>query len=432
LSSWALQRWFFPLSRLWAAASIAQGSPERFFAAVPMLPPSGQRQRVLKLLARAELARVTAGAMDAAWQRAFFGGHGINSEEPSAAERVALESARLQTSHSHNTMRRHFHFLLRQGVPRVRYSVPSPEDMDAVYGEALRDAAPFFAPPSPMPAITVSRPVPTADGQDFWLRFNSPSPRLGDQVYARVYEPAGVSNPPTIIFGHGVCVEFDQWNGLIDEAAELRRLGIRVIRPEAPWHGRRVPPGSYGGERMVATFPLGGLDLFTGAVREWSVLADWARRTSSGALAFGGSSLGALTAQLAAGRARDWPQHLQPDALLLITHCAPVSQAMMHGDLVRMLGAADNLEAHGWTHDRLERYLSLLDPRHDPAVPPHRIVSVLGRRDRITPFAGGTDLIGKWGVPERNCFIWDRGHFSIPVTMMRDRSPLLRFQQIMA
>lgn len=125
-----------------------------------------------------------------------------------------------------------------------------------------------------MRRIGISRPVPTAEGRDFWPRFPSPSTRLGDRAYARVYEPGDIENPPTLIFGHGICVEFDQWNGLIDEAVTLCRLGIRVIRPEAPLHGRRRPEGYYGGERMIAAFPAGSLDLFTGAVREWSVLAD--------------------------------------------------------------------------------------------------------------------------------------------------------------
>ena len=203
-------------------------------------------------------------------------------------------------------------------------------------------------PPDPMPEVTVSADIRTNSGRDFWLSFASPSQRLGDRVFARVYEPAGVENPPTLIFGHGICVEFDQWRRLIDEVGSLRARGIRIIRPEAPWHGRRTPAGFYGGERIVATFPMGNLDLFTGAVREWAVLADWARRTSSGPLAFGGSSLGALTAQLAADRARDWPQALRPDALLLITHAPQLYDIVAEGDLMHIWGGRELVEAKGW------------------------------------------------------------------------------------
>jgi pimeloyl-ACP methyl ester carboxylesterase len=328
-------------------------------------------------------------------------------------------------------MRRKLIFLAGAGVPPVAHRLPGPGEVEAAYGAALADPAPFFAPPDPMPAIKVSRAVPTEDGHDFWLRFRSPSPRLGDQVYARVYEPAGVRNPPTVIFGHGICVEFDQWAGLIDEAAELCRLGLRVIRPEAPWHGRRRPEGYYGGERMIATFPAGSLDLFAGAVREWAVLADWARRASSGPLAFGGASLGALTAQLAASRAINWPASLRPNALFLITHCEQLSQTAIDGELSRMWGGREIWEAKGWRTDQVERYLRLLDPGSVPGVRPERIVTVLGRRDKVTPFASGAGLIDKWRVPEANRFIWDRGHFSIPVTLMHERAPFRRFREVL-
>ena len=431
VASLALRRWFFPLSRLWAAAEIARGSPEAYFDAVPSKAQPNQRDRMIAVLSRFERTRVEAAALDAAWHRAFFPTPGAEADVPGMAERVALEEARHDAAHRHNSMRRQFSFLLRPDVPRIRHEVPDPAEIAAAYDAAHEDARPFFAPPGAAPAIEQSRSVPTAEGRDIWLRFASPSLRLADQVYARVYEPAGVKNPPTLIFGHGICVEFDHWTGLIDEAAYLCGLGIRVIRPEAPWHGRRRPAGFYGGERMIAAFPAGSLDLFTGAVREWAVLADWARRTSSGPLAFGGSSLGALTAQLAASRAKDWPEALRPDALLLITHCEQLSQVAMEGELTRMWGSREAFEAKGWRADRVAHYLRLLDPGPELAVCPENIVTVLGRRDGVTPFASGAGLVDKWGVPEENRFIWDRGHFSVAATLLHDHAPLRRFREIL-
>ena len=431
VASLALRRWFFPLSRLWAAAEIAQGSPEAYFDAVSGKARPNQRDRVIGVLSRFERARVEAAAMDSAWHRAFFPAPGTDADGAGMAERVALEEARHEAAHRHNTMRRQFSFLLRADVPRIRHEVPDPADVATAYDAALVDARPFFAPPGSAPAIEQSRPVATTEGRDFWLRFASPSSRLSDQVYARVYEPAGVKNPPTLIFGHGICVEFDQWTGLIDEAAYLCGLGIRVIRPEAPWHGRRRPRGFYGGERMIAAFPAGSLDLFTGAVREWAVLADWARRTSSGPMAFGGSSLGALTAQLAASRAIDWPETLRPDALLLITHSEQLSQVAMEGELTRMWGSREAFEAKGWRPDRVAHYLRLVDPGAELAVRPEKIVTVLGKRDGVTPFASGAGLVDKWRVPEENRFIWDRGHFSVAATLLHDHAPLRRFREIL-
>jgi len=431
LASLALRRWFFPLSRLWAAAEVAQGSPEAFLDAAPVVARPNQRDRIVEALSRFERSRVEAAALDAAWRQAFFPAHDSGAQAAPMAERVALEEMRLRSANRHHAMRRQFRFMLRAGPPSIRHQVPAPADVAAIYDAALQDARPLFAPPEIMPEVEQSRPVLTAEGQDFWLRFVSPSPRLADQVYARVYEPRGVRNPPTLILGHGVCMEFDHWTLLIDEAIHLCRLGVRVIRPEAPWHGRRRPRGFYGGERMIAAFPAGSLDLFTGAVREWSVLADWARRTSSGPLAFGGSSLGALTAQLAASRAREWPEALRPDALLLITHCAQVSEAAMESELTHMWDSSEMFEAGGWTADAVARYLKLLDPGDDLAVRPEKIVTVLGKRDGITPFASGANLLDRWGVPEANRFIWDRGHFSVPTTLLYNREPLHRFRAIL-
>lgn len=428
-ATWALRRWFLPLSRLWAAAEAARGMPEAFYGSLPSAESPRHRERLLRALARFERLRAASAAIDAHWHTAFF--PPSPDRAANAAERVAIEAARHIAMHRYYAARRLFHFLVTPEIPRTRLDGQTP-GLEASHGAFLADPRPLFAPPAPMPPIEMSRPVPTAEGRDFWLRFPSPSARLGDMVYARVYEPGGVKNPPTLIFGHGICVEFDQWNGLIDEAVTLCRLGIRVIRPEAPWHGRRRPEGYYGGERMIAAGPAGSLDLFTGAVQEWAVLADWARRTSTGRLGFGGSSLGALTAQLAASRARDWPESLRPDAVLLVTHCEQLSQAAFDGDLAGLWGERAVFEAKGWNSAETARYLRLLDPGIQLAVGPDQIVTVLGKRDRITPYDSGAGLVDRWRVPPENRFILDRGHFSIPVTLIRDHAPFRRMRRLLA
>lgn len=426
-SHWMLRKWFFPASRLWAAARMAHGSPEAFYAAVPMERPPGDDRRLIAALAKFEAARATINALQVEWDKVFFG-----PEERSVDYRVAVETARLDRRHAYNTTRRHFRYLLRHKVPLVKRNTQTPDEVAAVYGQALVDPAPFFAPPDPMPEVEVSRAMPGAVGKDYWLRFRSPSERLGDMVYARVLEPLGAVNPPTIIFGHGVCVEFDHWHGLIDEVNALCEMGIRVIRPEAPWHGRRVVPGRFGGEHFIATFPFGPLDTFTGALQEWAVLANWSRQTSTGPLAMGGSSLGALMSQLAADRARDWPEHLRPDALLLITHCARMIEAMMMGKLAQIWGDARAVRAKGWSTALADTYMQVISPTRPPVVPPERIVSVLGTQDAVTPYQSGRALIDSWGVPEENRFIWRRGHFTVPMTMIRKHAPLERFRRIMA
>lgn len=428
LSLWMLVKYFFPLSRLWAAATLSNGIPERFLAQVPLPVRGIDLDRVQSVLFQVEAARATAAAVDAAWEEAFFGGGDIHAEEL-----VAIETARRDHRHALNTTRGEFRFLLKHGAPIVSPQTPSPEEVGAVYDPALVDRAPIFAPPDPMPKVDVSRRVPGAAGTDFWLRFPSPSKRLDDTVYARVYEPEGVKNPPTIIFGHGICVEFDHWHGLVDEVDALCRMGIRVIRPEAPWHGRRRPPGQYSGEAIVARTPFGPLDAFSGALQEWSVLIDWARATGSGPVAIGGSSLGALMSLLCADVSRHWPERLRPEAMLLITHSGHQQDALVRGALARVWKAREAMAAAGWTSETSDKYLPILDPDWDtpPIIAPENIVSVLGRYDHVTPFESGLGLMDAWKVPPENRFLWRRGHFSVPMTMIRNDRPLHRFRDIL-
>lgn len=424
----ALRHWFFPVSRLWAAAREAHGDPQRFYDAVPMQQRFEDRDRLSKALAAFEEARVAAHAIETEWDRVFFG-----PADVSLVERQAVEAARRSLRHGYNATRRHFRFLVNRNVPRVKLAINTPAEVEALYGQALvggLDA--FTAAPVPAPQVEVSRAISSPTGRDFWLRFKSPSARLGDIVYARVHEPASAIDPPTIIFGHGICVEFDHWRGLIDECQALARLGFRVIRPEAPWHGRRTAPGRFGGETVIASFPTGALDTLLGATQEWAVLAGWARSTSKGPLAFGGSSLGAMTSQFAADRAQDWPQHLRPDALLLLTHTGDLCDAVMNGALAELWMSAADVKAKGWSEDAARAYLSLLQPARPLSIPPSRIVSVLGRRDTVLPFASGKKLIETWQLPPQNTFIWDRGHFSVPTTLIRNEAPMQRFAEIMS
>jgi pimeloyl-ACP methyl ester carboxylesterase len=415
VSSWALRRLFVPSSLLWAAAEEAGTSTARFFEAAH-LPRDGVNEKKLgEALIQVAQARERAEAKERDWQRTFFGTVPSDNES-----RRALESDRYAASHAYNLSRRHFGFMLRSDPPKIRSVTQSPDEIAAIYGTNFERLSFDFAPAGAA-QVEVSKKIERAAGVDYWLRFQSPSQLLGDTVYARVLEPRGVENPPTIVFGHGICIEFDHWRGLIDEARTLRAEGFRVIRPVAPWHGRRRARGSFGGEPIMARIPGGLFDCFSGAAQEWAVLAHWARQTSRGPLAYGGTSLGALIAQFAAEKIGAQNERLRPDGLFLITHSGRMTDATFQGDMANLLGVSLDAEANGWTRERIEQGLGLLDPGLLPAVKPEKIVTVLGRRDRITPFASGLSLIDSWGVPDENRFVWDRGHFSMP-----------RFREVMA
>lgn len=429
LALWSLVRYYFPISRMWAAAAASNGVPARFLSGVPMTAQGIDIDRLQAVLFRTESARATVAAIDQRWEAVFFG----DATAP-VEERVALEAARLDAADTFNRLRGSYRFLLRKGVPIVKAQAPGMDEVEAAYGRYRDDRSTLFAAPDPMPRVQSSRRVPGAVGTDFWLRFDSPHARPGGSVYARVHEPDGVRNPPSLIFAHGICVDFDHWHGLVDEVDALCAMGVRVIRPEAPFHGRRRPEGRYSGEAIVATSPIGGLDCFVSALREWSVLANWARQTSDGPLAIGGSSLGALSSLLCADVSRHWPAALRPKAMLLITHAGHQSDALIDGELAMAWKSRDAMTRAGWTRDKVQGYMRLLDPdwNEAPVMNPDHIITVLGRYDRVTPTETGLQLMDAWRVPQQNRFLWKRGHFSVPMTMIRRSEPLEAFVRILS
>jgi hypothetical protein len=424
-----IAHWFIPLSRLWAAARAAEGSVERYFEEAAITPTPRLQSTVQRTLSRFETVRHRVLEIEHQWENVIFAPH-----EPAAETAIDIERARLFQRSEYNNLRRIFIPLrLAAKVEPIKWQIPSPAEVAAIYDPLVDDPAKAFALPAPMPKVTISHPVQGQDGErSYWLRFASPAARMADQVIARVYEPADSANAPTLIFGHGICVEFDHWRGLVDEVEAMVKMGIRVVRPEAPWHGRRVPDGMYGGEKFIATAPIGALDLFTSAAREWSVLIDWFRTTTTTPIAIGGSSLGAMTAQTIADKARYWPQRLRPDAMFLVTHCGHIEDAVVHGELAKTWGIAQATMKHGWRSDVVRHYMPLLEAEGQPVMSPDNIVTVLGDHDNVTPFDGARTLNDEWGLPAENRFVYRRGHFSIPIGMMREHAPLRRLQQILS
>lgn len=419
--------WFFPASRLWAAARAASGSVERFYAEVPMSGNASSESRLTRVLTEFELRRSEAAAAENEWEAAFFGG-GQNGVDVL----TELEANRLDGRAHYNNMRRKFSYLRRgNSIAPIRWELMSPMQSAADYAKAIRHSSELFAPPETMPSIQSSKSFVDDAGKHYWLRFESPSVRMADTVTARVLEPIGVENPPTVIFLHGVCVEFDHWHGMLDDVAELARNGIRTIRVEAPWHGRRVPDGRYGGEKFIGTMPLGSLEYFSAQVREIAVLIDWCRHKWHTPIALAGSSLGAHVARLIATRARDWNTSLQPDALLLITPCEKIEEAAIHGAFASVWEAAEKSVQIGWTPILRDKFFGLLDPLDEPCVPPERMVAVLGTHDRVTPYPSGRKLVERLELPDENIFIRRLGHFGIPMNLVRDKAPLMRFCELL-
>ncbi|PCI46126.1 MAG: hypothetical protein COB49_09055 [Alphaproteobacteria bacterium] len=422
-----LKNWFFPLSRLWAAARAAEGSVDKFIEQVPLAPPSKkQRRQIAKALHYFDRARLKAFSTEQLWRDYFFGDNEV------AGERLPIvEEMRLDNRTAYNMTRKLFMPLKRLVKTSVRVSPPTPDEVAARYGSAGEKLNALFALPEKLPEVEVSRPLPTAQGCNYWIRFPSPSTEMNDLVYARVYEPKGSKNPPTLIFGHGICVESDHYHQLLDEVSALTRMGVRVIKPEAPWHGRRVLPGHFGGEQLLSAVPVSMIEFMAAQLKEWATIINWSRGTSRGPVAVGGSSLGAQTAKFIAVRAQSWPQHLKPQGLFIAAHCAHISETALEGSLSDIWNIGDTMKARGWHRDLEQVWLDRLDPWGKPCIAGRNIVSVTGMRDSVTPAASAHRQMDFWDVPAENRFIYNRGHFTIPLGIINNAAPLEKLAAIL-
>ena len=418
--------WYFPLSRLWAAASLAEGDADRFAAEVPFAGGEGPEGWLLdQALQGVRSARRRYFRIQEEWERVCFGGSArapsriVESElERRTAGRIWMATRGLMAP-----------MLSTDGIPAVHWQTPEPAGLLAELAPMLADPAAFYAPPDPLPAIEQSHKAPGPDGMEYWLRFPS---KGGETAWAKVYEPEEPADRlPTAILCHGLCVEQELWGTTAGVPHALIRQGVRVIAPEAPWHGRRMLPGFYGGEPLIATAPRGGPDLFRAALSEIATLTGWARGQGSHIVAIGGTSLGALTTQLAATQAKAWPAALRPDFLLLVTTSGSLRQVAVDGELGTVFGLGEALGQAGWTDESLQALSPLTDPDDEPVMAPDRIVMVLGREDSVTAFDEGRDLAERWKIPAENLYIRDQGHFSAAVGVVHDDAPVRRLHELM-
>lgn len=423
----AMLRVYFPLSRLWAASELSGTDVDAFAAAAGVRIPGFLRARTARALARVADARAAAEAAVGARDAAFW------SPEPPLHDRLLhLERARLAACDRYLTSRLAF-WPLRPFVrlrPARLDSVERPEAVLPQTEAGLADRSGWFAPP-PETAIAQSHVIRRRPNRrDYWLRFRSPV--LGDTVTVHVREPVHVADPPTVIYGSGIGMEPDQWCDPMGDFAAFVERGARIIELQAPWHGARRPAGYWSGEPFFATAPMGPIRFFRAQAQEIAALVGWARQTSRGPVALAGVSLGALAAQLVADVARDWPPDLQPDAMFLLTAADRLDLLTFDSALARGVGLDRALTRAGWTPELLAGLRPLTDPIRPPVMGPERVVMVLGTRDSVTPYALGAAMARLWGLPPENLFVGRRGHFSTPISVLRDQRPIDRLAEVLA
>jgi hypothetical protein len=432
-----LLRWvcrvYFPLSRGWAAARRADGDPEALRAEFQRMGIEAANPAALERLAGA-LPPAERAYADARhhWAQTFHA-----ATRPPDAELVAAERARERAAQRLMARRTYAVPLHRRHrLPAVGFDVSDAAAVEAAHGARADGRAPAFPAPE-APTVRRTHAVPGPDGAVSWIDWPAPFAGVrdfpaGDRAAARVVTPPDRADPPTFIHLHGIAMEPEMFVASRDPVLELARThGLRIVRPEGPWHGSRMAPGHWGGEPALAHAPRGWLDLVQAWVGEVAQLVAWARATSAGPVAIGGLSLGALNAQVAATAARDWPAAMRPDALFLCATSGDMLQVGFEGAMAQGLGALQAVRAAGWDHDSLTRFRPLLEPRGAPAMPAGRIVMHLGRTDAVMPRAGALALARAWGVPAENLVEPWRGHFTGPLALHIDPRPLHRLADIL-
>ena len=406
-----------PASRAWSRALEADGDAAAFAEALGLARVPGPLTR-RALVATALAGRAHARAA-AAWEAALFG-----PSAPDPAEAVRAEFARRRAAEAMMVKQGRFlPLIVGGGVEPVGWDIRAQAEMRA------RHAARLEGPAFPAPArgeIRRSHVVMGPDGPQYWLRVRAPSRLLEDEAWAHVYEPDGVENPATLVILHGICMEMEFWSDQFDPIPRLAGRGLRVVRVEGPWHGRRRQAGRYGGEPILARGPMGMVELLEAWVAEVALWIDWARRAGSGPVALSGISLGALASQLAISAARDWPRDMRPDAALLVVTTGDVGAILTDSALPRHLGLAPRIAEAGWTGEVLAPWLALAEPGPEPAVAPEDIVMLLGEVDTVAPHAGGRALAERWRIPAENRFFQRRGHFSASISLGVDARPVDR------
>jgi hypothetical protein len=424
-----LKRWYFPLSRLWAAANAAGDDTARFRDEIGASVAAWPEPYLRSVLARNRDRKATAEATRAAWEAALFGG--------ASDDGLTLDRRRRAAATRHMATRASFYPLLfPTRPPSARWEIDQPADVERALGPALARPDSLYHVGVDVGAVAASRPSTSNGLREYWLRAPTPAAWLhrrpgSETFYARVIEPTDPACP-TLIFGSGLCLEFELLTVSRGPATRLAELGWRVVEPISPYHGLRAMPGRYGGEPFFAAGPTSSVDLIAGQTIESALLIAWCRQRFGGRVALAGISMTSFVAQQAASRCHLWPAEARPDGVMLISHSGRIEDVTFGGALAVTLGLDRALARAGWSREALARLSELIDPTAEPAIAPVNIVSVLGETDRWLPYDDGLAVTQRWRLPEANVFRYPLGHLGMPVQLTRDAAPFERLRQVLA
>lgn len=415
----AMKHWWFPSARIWAAANGARGDAD---AVAATLLPRGQKRIQSKASALAlrqnEGARQHASEANATWREVLIDGRDGDPE--------AVETARRRAGSRHLAMHGPLAAAVgRRGVQTVAWAMDapgaSPPPVEAY--QAPDDVAAVQAGPEFQEGALMRR----------WLAAPAETGLVTDTAYARVSWPRDMPVHGVVVVGGGVGVEWDIFVRMRrdhDFATAYTVHGLAVVELVSPGHGLRRADHLYGGESFFQSAPVSAGASLAAQVRETGRWIAWARGAFARPVGVFGVSMSSFAAQLAVSHCGRWSEAARPDAALLMAHSGDLI-GVTQGSLSRGLGLPAAQKAAGWTNFDFAPWGEALGPADKPAIPPDAIVSIIGRRDGVTPFKDGEVVREKWSIPLANRFTYGHGHMGLPLRAIMEPTANARFSDIL-
>ena len=407
--------------RAWAAAEAAEGDLARWRAELG-LTAAAARFGDRALLRRLHRTASRAAWRHMIWESTLFNNAALRDASTAsswATELAGLEKQRKRSQRALHNMRPLFLPFATGAFPAIGAPPVSPAEAARLL-IATGTARPPLVLGTALPNLQRSLAIVSSSTITYWLRWTSLED--GETGYARVIEPLltvnGPSELPSIVICHGLGVEYETAGPSIAFTNTLARRGLRIVLPESAGHGKRRRKGLYGGEAFLRGQPVSGVAHLLQSSAETAELVAWCRANGSATVALAGSSLGAMTAQLAAARAAESkvPEAL-PDHLLLVTPTGNLASLAFTSSLAIAAGLDRMVLEMGWTPESFREWSALVEPPLAPPIDPAAISMVLGTVDTVTPYADGLALAQRWRIPEKNLVIAGRGHFTSSIAM---------------
>lgn len=412
----------YPQMRIWAVANaIEDDNPEKFVQLLNLKDVSNdEKKKISQQLKKFQGIKRDYEIAKKTWEEVFWQENNTDQKRL-----IEVETARRNASNKYMKSYNLFSFLFKKHeIPAVDFCVPDPKDVLKRWKEYIKEPEKAYAPPKDLPKIEISQKVRGVLGNEYWIRFQSPSLHMKDLVYARVYEPEGITEDNhSLIMAGGLGDNMDLLNSSVTEviyARAFNKFSCRVVTVEFPWHGRRTPKGYFSGEKYLATIPEGLAKLYTSQVQETSVIINWLKSNTKGRVGVGGLSLGGIVSQLIIGHCGSWDEKYRPNAGFLNATCNQIESVVINSTLAEALGTPRAVEGKGWSSEHLEKFGQVLNPPKAPGISPNNIIAVVGKMDNMMPYEYSIKMFEEWNIPKENISVLDTGHMGVAFTLYKD------------